>query len=147
MGSYPIGIVGESFDNDDGSSRQAEIRRCSAGEPVTLQRDPQNRYDRNCVNVVSARGVQIGNISRDDSWIAERLDGGGFVDARILSVRDGSHGKLGVVLCVRTNAQDEWLEDQREAAARATGCSFLVFALSLPAAIGCLAAASRLAIL
>jgi hypothetical protein len=147
MGSYPIGIVGESFDNDDGSSRQAEIKRCSSGEPVTLQRDSDNRYDSNCVNVVSARGVQIGNISRADGWIAERIDRAGFVDARILSVREGARAKLGVVLCIRTNEQDDWLEDQRSAATPAAGCSLLFIGMSLPLAAACIGAAAQSSIL
>lgn len=142
MSSYPIGVVGESFDNEDGTSRQTEIRRCSAAEPVTLQRDPDNRYDSNCVRVVSARGVQIGNISRDDSWICERLDRGGFVDARVLSVRKGAGGKLGVVLCVRTGDEDEWLEDERSKPAAASGCSLLLLGIA-PVAGALIAAAAR----
>ena len=99
MGAYPIGVVGESFTNDDGSSRQTEIGRCQAGELVSLERDPANKYDANCVKVVSSRGIQIGNISRDDDWICERLDRGGYLEARILSVAKGTAGKRGVVLC------------------------------------------------
>lgn len=111
MGAYPIGIVGESFHNDDGSSRQTEIARCRPGEPVKLEREPTNKYDANCVKVISTRGVQIGNISRDDAWICERLDKGGFVDARILSIGLSKHAKAAVVLCVRTIEDDEWLPD------------------------------------
>ncbi|MEA3035189.1 MAG: hypothetical protein QOH04_948 [Sphingomonadales bacterium] len=143
MSSYPIGIVGESFDNDDGTSRQREIRRCSAGEPVALVRNPENKYDSNCVNVVSARGVQIGNISRDDSWICERLDRASFIDARILSVHEGTGGKLGVVICVRTSADDEWLEDQQSRATGASGCSPLLLGVWLPLAIGLIAAVAQ----
>jgi hypothetical protein len=106
MGAYPLGIVGESFENDDGRSRQAEIARCRAGESVNLEREPENKYDPNCVKVISARGVQIGNISRDNDWICERIDRGGFIDARILKIGKGKRG-YGVVLCVRTNENDE----------------------------------------
>jgi len=143
MGSYPIGIVGESFDNDDGSSRQAEISRCAPSEPVTLQRDPDNRYDSNCVKVISVRGIPIGNISRDDGWIAERIDRAGFVDARILSVREGARGKLGVVLCVRTSDQDAWLEDQRSSSSPGSGCSLVLLGISLGAAASCIAVIAR----
>lgn len=109
MGAYPIGIVGESFNNDDTTSRQAEIKRCSAGEQVILERDPENKYDVNCIKVISARSRQLGNISRNDSWICERLDRGGFVDARILNINEGTNGLLGVVICIRTTADDDWL--------------------------------------
>lgn len=108
MGVYSLGIVGESFDNDDGGSRQAEIKRCSADEPVTLERDPDNAYEKDCVRVLSARGVQIGNISREHPWICERIDGGRFVEARIGKVRRGAKGLAGVVIQVRTSAADAW---------------------------------------
>jgi hypothetical protein len=135
MSAYPIGIVGESFENDDGTSRQAEIKRSSAGEPVSLEREPQNRYDPNCVKVVSARGRQIGNISRDDSWICERLDADGFVDARILGIRKNSNGMLGVVLCVRTDENAQWLHDEVKSQTKAsTGCSIILLALAIPVA-------------
>lgn len=138
MGAYPIGIVGESFSNQDGSSRQAEIKHCSAGEPVTLERDPENEYDPNCVKVISARGVQIGNISREDDWICERLDREGFVDARILRVRKAAKGKFGVVICVRTAEDDDWLEDKDEIDSSqpqgSTGCSVVFLAAGLPLA-------------
>ena len=104
MKTYPIGIVGESFDNDDGSSRQAEIMRCTIGEPAVLVRDPGNRFDPNCVRVVSARGVQIGVIARDDGWIAEVMDQGKPMAAMILSVNDGPHG-AGVVIAVAPNSR------------------------------------------
>jgi hypothetical protein len=133
MTAYPIGIVGESFANEDGSSRQAEIKRCSAGEPVSLERDPQNRYDAKCIKVVSVRGRQIGNMSRNDAWIADRIHCETFVDARILGIRKNANGMHGVVLCVRTAKDDEWLEDeQRSTSERSTGCSIVLFAVLLP---------------
>jgi hypothetical protein len=100
---YPIGIAGESFRNDDGSERQAEIARCRAGEIVDLVREPENRFDTNCVKVMSARGVQIGNIARADGWIAERLDRGASLRAEILSINEARPGLFGVVLDVSTD--------------------------------------------
>jgi hypothetical protein len=142
MGAYPIGIVGESFKNDDGSSRQAEIKRCSSGEVVSLERDPENIYDANCVKVVSVRGVQIGNISRDDAWIAERLDRDGLVDAQILRIGAGAKGKLGVVICVRTTKDDEWLADEHQISTANTGCSAALL-ICLPTAAAFLNAVVR----
>jgi len=143
MGAYPIGIVGESFKNDDGSSRQAEIRHCSSGELVCLERDPNNKYDSNCVKVISPRGVQIGNISRDDDWICERLDRQGFVDARILRIGEGAKGKLGVVICVRTNEEDEWLDDERTGSNAQAGCAGSLLLICLPAAAVILGVVAR----
>jgi hypothetical protein len=129
MTAYPIGIVGESFANDDGSSRQSEIARCALGEAVSLVRDPQNRYDANCVKVVSSRGVQIGNISRDDAWICERLDREAFLDARIFDIGKGAKGALGAVLCVRTSQDDQWLEDETTKPPASAGCSLAFIAV------------------
>jgi len=146
VGAYPIGIVGESFDNDDGSSRQSEIRRCSPEEPVVLERDPHNKYDSNCVKVVSARGVQIGNISRGDAWICERLDRSAFLDARIFSIGQGQRGMLGVVLCVRTGEDEPWLDGEQANASAPPGCSLLI-ASFLPLGGACIAGAVRAALL
>ncbi|HEY8593278.1 MAG TPA: HIRAN domain-containing protein [Sphingomicrobium sp.] len=117
MGTYPIGIVGESFNNEDGSSRQAELARCKDGESVRLVRDPENSHDANCVKVVSKRGVQIGNISRSDDWIASRMDSGKPITAKILSVGTGERNLLGAVIEVSTEDGDVVHGGQRR-----TGC-------------------------
>lgn len=36
----------------------------SAGERVTLQREPYNQYDQNAIKVLSVMGAQIGHIPR-----------------------------------------------------------------------------------
>lgn len=107
MGAYTIHVVGESFANFDGSDRQREIARCRIGEAVQLVREPDNRHDANCVQVLSSRGVQIGNIGRDNAeWIAERMDNGGHVSAVIDGIADGGAGLLGVVLTLSTDDQN-----------------------------------------
>jgi hypothetical protein len=105
MREYPIGIVGESYRNDDGSDRQSEIRRCGAGEYVGLVREPENPYDSMCVAVYSERGVQIGCIPRSAGWIAQRIDKGYPVTAVIKNINRGGEGKLGVVLTVTAGQQ------------------------------------------
>ena len=117
MARYLVAVAGESFKNSDGRSRQAEIKRCSEGEPIILEREPDNRYDDQCVKVISARGVQIGAISRDAPWVAERMDAGRTVDARIHSIGSGDSGKLGVVLEVFTKA------GELQAAKKPGGCA------------------------
>lgn len=135
MAVYSIGIVGESFANDDGSSRQEEIRRCCPGEAVTLERDPGNVHDAKCVKVLSARRVQIGNISRDHPWICERLDRGAFIDARIWKIAKGAKGMCGVVLTVRTAEGDEWDDPAEDEEEEAVGAE-----LSCGQQVGCVAA-------
>jgi hypothetical protein len=102
MGEYFIAVVGESFDNDDGTSRQEELRLCEEGDRVSLVRQPDNPRDPNCVAVISANGVQIGNISRDDAWLAERLDRGQRATAFIARLNKGKKGLVGAVLLVDT---------------------------------------------
>lgn len=103
MGSYTIHVVGESFNNEDGSRRQEELARCRVGEAVALEWDPHNPYDSNCVKVVSARGVQVGNIGRENAdWIAARIEQGGWIEGVINSIGHGETGLLGCVLTVRT---------------------------------------------
>jgi hypothetical protein len=111
MAFYRAPVAGESFRNKDGSDRQEEIARCLPGERVTLEREPDNPHDSNCIKVISARGVQIGNIGREAAeWMAQRLDRETWLEARIDSVGAGDRGLLGVVLLVSTAFEDNWPE-------------------------------------
>lgn len=68
-----LNIVGESFRNEDGSNRQAEIRRFRTGHAVQLRREPHNRFDPMAVGVFSNQGVQIGYRKAEHSqWIGAR---------------------------------------------------------------------------
>lgn len=60
-------LVGEAQKNDNGESRQIELRRSIPGSRVTLVRDLHNRHDTNAVQVFSDRGVCIGFLGRDDA--------------------------------------------------------------------------------
>lgn len=105
MGTYRAAVTGESFRNEDGSDRQQEIARCRIGEPVALERDPANPHDGNCIKVISARGVQIGNVARDAAeWMAERLDKGRPLAAVIDGIGRSDSRMLGVVLGVSTDS-------------------------------------------
>ncbi len=57
-------LEGEGQSNEDGRSRQEELRRCLPGESVDLKREPDNQADPNRVTVLSARGVAIGRLTR-----------------------------------------------------------------------------------
>jgi hypothetical protein len=105
---YPIPLSGESFKNDDGSSRQNELKRCRAGERVILERQPNNPHDSNAIFVRSSRGVGIGFIGKDyNSWIAERMDKQTGVSAQIKSLSPSGPRKLiGCVLTLATFGED-----------------------------------------
>ena len=121
MPVYTVGIVGESHDNSDGSSRQLEIDQCKPGELVLIYPEPGNQYDRNALKVMSKRGVQIGYIGRDNNeWIGERLRKEAKLTSFIYRIAGGTFTKphLGVVLALGVNVEsmDEYRElfDQEE---------------------------------
>lgn len=96
-------IVGESFDNADGSSRQDELFRCMPGEPVTLMREPENPHDRNAILVVSCRGIGIGHIDRATAvLLAPHLDRGREYRAHIHELRGGmvDYESYGAIICI-----------------------------------------------
>src|SRR3546814_19312168 len=76
---------GECFDNEDGSSRQDELRRCRTGEEAHLVREPDNPHDPLAVAIVSARGVRVGYLRRQYAqWIAPKIDDGRAFPAAIV---------------------------------------------------------------
>jgi len=53
-------VVGVSHENDDGSSRQAIIRKCKPLEKLDLDHDEGNPHDPNAVRVCRENGGQLG---------------------------------------------------------------------------------------
>jgi len=90
--SYPVNLVGESF-------CQAAIRRCRAGQPVTLWHEFDNEHDRNAIVAVSQQGEKIGYLGRG-SWLYKAInEEGEGASAAILSI-DTQYGTSGIVLRV-----------------------------------------------
>ena len=104
MGIYRLAVVGESFVNDDGTARQVEIKRCRVGEPVKLLREPDNPHDPGAVAVLSMRGVQIGNLSREAGWVAAAIDAGRPFKAQIEAINGRPNELSGVVLWCASDA-------------------------------------------
>lgn len=70
-------VVGVEKQNPDGSNRQRILKRCRAGEELSLVRDPHNEYDENAIKVCREDGQQLGFIGRDIAWdFATGLDQG-----------------------------------------------------------------------
>lgn len=70
--TYLVGVRGESYSNDDGSSRQEIIKTLRKGQILTLVADPLNQHDRHAVGVFTENGKQIGFLpsdARDSSTI------------------------------------------------------------------------------
>jgi hypothetical protein len=42
---FSFETVGERFDNEEGASRQAELRRCAPGDHVEVLREPSDTHD------------------------------------------------------------------------------------------------------
>lgn len=95
MPNWTVEVVGESHANADGSSRQAELARCSVGEEVKLVPEPTNRFDPEALAVFSARGVQIGYLAKGAKAIRRRILAGNPVTAMIASIGSGSAGLYG----------------------------------------------------
>ncbi len=105
---WSLNVVGESYRNPDGSSRQTEIARCRAGEAVILTREPDNRHDTNAVAVHSARGVQIGYVAAEHArWIGGKIDDGHRVLALIERIHGGTKGKPSRGVLIRLNLEGE----------------------------------------
>jgi len=64
-GAVSLAVVGVLHRNADGSDRRREISWCAAGEPVTLQLEPNNPADERAVAVYSARGIQLGYLTAE----------------------------------------------------------------------------------
>lgn len=53
-------VAGGRDHNADGSARQAIIRRCRVGEPLTLVHEPDHPSDVNAIRVLRLNGEQLG---------------------------------------------------------------------------------------
>ena len=63
--SIDIRVVGVTFPNPDGSSRQAVIKVIEEAQAISLRREPENEYDPNAIVVETQDGEQCGYIPRD----------------------------------------------------------------------------------
>jgi len=92
LGTFDSKIVGVSHDNDDGTSRQGILRRCRAGEHLTLKHTPVQQ-DKNGVSVFRLNGEQVGWLSRElAASVAPYLDAGARLDVTITTVTGGEGG-------------------------------------------------------
>lgn len=108
-----VGVRGESFTNEDGSSRQDIIRGLRAGMPMTLAADPLNPFDNHAVKVVTADGAQVGFLP-SDARDFDAVVKGEPISATVHAVTGGTNwfrrllGKrsVGVVLRIRKGEPD-----------------------------------------
>ncbi len=86
-GTIKTKIVGVTFSNPGGKSRQKLLKRCKKGDALLLIREPKNRYDRNAIKVCTQSHKQLGYISRELAEdMAPLMDEGNRASAQILNV-------------------------------------------------------------
>lgn len=89
---WRCGVAGESYRNDDGSSRQEILGRAVVGEAVGLIPDPDNEHDDEAVRVIlTGSGRQIGFLPRDHGLLPEIESG--RMRARLLEITGGTAEK------------------------------------------------------
>ncbi len=99
--TFRLGVVGESFRNDDGTSRQTILSVADPLMPVELRAEPENPHDDEAVSVHITGLGQVGYLPRDHGLFEDV--NAGFVDARIASITGGTADKpsRGIVLEIR----------------------------------------------
>lgn len=95
-----LSVVGESFENDDGTSRQEIIAQLDEGDPIELRPEPKNPYDPNAIAVFSRRG-QIGYIGRNDTDLVHMaMKAGRYRGADVDFIGESEVGLEGVRIAV-----------------------------------------------
>lgn len=76
-------VVGVTFTNEDGLSRQGIIAALNDNDKIFLRREPTNKYDTNAIAVFTEYG-QVGYIGKDySSILAPMMDAGTQLEAKI----------------------------------------------------------------
>jgi len=73
-----VELKGIQYDN-----REQALADCTVGDPVVLQREPNNKHDRNATAVFSLDGRMLGYLPRKRMSLAKYLDDGGKIVAHI----------------------------------------------------------------
>jgi len=90
---FHTAIAGVTHDNDDGSSRQEILRKCTIGERLILEHFPLTDHP-NAVKILKTNGEMLGWIrSYVAEGIVEFLNSGGTVRAVITELTGGTTDK------------------------------------------------------
>lgn len=99
-------VAGERQENSDGSSRQAEIRRCRVGESVTLLCEPADKSHPPLVTVHSHRSVQLGHLGPFEAGPILAAIGRGLpVMARVEGIVNSLRGSEPCRMVIRVSMQ------------------------------------------
>ncbi len=107
-------VRGVSQRNEDGSSRQAIIRKyLSEGDLLVLEREPDNEYDSNAIAVYCDSPdldeyKKIGYLSRElAAKLAPVMDAGNSIDAEVLEITGEDKSNLGVNIQLTILTEEE----------------------------------------
>lgn len=118
---FSLPARGEWFENEDGSSRQAELALCQPGEWLDLVREPENPHDPMAVAIFTSRGAQVGYLSAEHAgWIGSKMDRGYDVRAIVERVK-GAHlpgATLGLVMRLNMEGEEPELPDNPDQVVR-----------------------------
>lgn len=116
-------VVGVNKFNKDGTSRQQIIRDLLYnGDPLILEREPQNEFDRNAIAVYFDSPnideyLQVGYLPFGQAIrLAPLMDGGRVITAEVASVTQSDPENLGVEVTLKILSQEEasarekWIE-------------------------------------
>lgn len=94
-------VVGVSFNNEDGKSRQAILKKCEVGDPVELK---LTTYKGNPAVEVWTEHGQVGNISSDESEeVTDRVKTGKITKAEIRGIFGGTKDKPTIGCAIATS--------------------------------------------
>lgn len=87
-------VVGVSYENEDGVSRQEILEDCFVGDRLALVRDPEDGFDPNAVRVLDGDGRQLGFLRRNvAAELAPLMDKGMQFSCVISDLTGGEEGR------------------------------------------------------
>lgn len=92
---FHTNVAGVTKKNGDGSIRQNIIENdLKTGDLLILERDLENKHDKNAIAVLTTSNKQVGFIRSDHAQnLAKQMDNGSKVFAQITAITGGYNGK------------------------------------------------------
>lgn len=105
---FRLPACGEVYENEDGTSRQAELALLTPGDELHLIREPMNEHDPMAVAIFTSRGVRVGYLARVRAiWIGSKMDRGQPVNAIVERVKGAALPGSPLGLVMRLNMDGE----------------------------------------
>jgi len=90
---FIINVVGVTYSNNDGSSRQNYISKMKLNDNIIIEKEPDNPYDSNAIKVLYGDGLQIGYLPMNKSeLITSYINMGYKVSVSLVSINGGTDG-------------------------------------------------------